>query len=130
MALDTLAYGCVRVLILINFTNSERWCIDVDGLQRQYGAERTLTLVRLFITESESRIAELETGIANRSLPVVSMVAHSLKGVSGMLQARKIQMFSVEIELSAKEGDWSKVQDIVRDLKTELADLQRDFERY
>lgn len=120
----------MRVLILINFSNSERCCIDVDGLQREYGAERTLTLVRLFITESESRIAELENGIANRSVPVVSMVAHSLKGVSGMLHAKKIQVLSAEIELSAKEGDWDNVLDTVRELKTEMSSLQRDFERY
>lgn len=119
----------MRVLILINFSNSEKCGIDVDGLQRQYGAERTLTLLRLFITENESRIAELETGISNRSVPVVSMVAHSLKGVSGMLQAKKIQLLSAEIELSAKEGDWINVQEIVRELKTELAALRRNFER-
>ncbi|MBY0547197.1 MAG: Hpt domain-containing protein [Candidatus Obscuribacterales bacterium] len=115
---------------MINFSNSEKCGIDFDGLQRQYGAERTLTLLRLFITENESRIGELETGIATRSVPVVSMVAHSLKGVSGMLQARKIQMLSAEIELSAKEGDWTNVQDIVRELKTELAALRCSFERY
>lgn len=112
---------------MIDFTNYKGCSVDVTGLCKRFGAERTMSLLRLFITESEVRVAELERGIKDRNVPVVTMVAHSLKGVSSMLKATSIENLSRRIETQASCGDWYGVAALMDDLKREFAILQRDM---
>lgn len=111
----------------MNSSNHKCCSIDLSGLQLRYGAERTLSLLRLFVTESETRLNEIEKGTRDRSAPVVTMVAHSLKGVSAMLRASSIESLCRDIEQKSQNGDWLTVGELVDELKQEFSKLRREM---
>ncbi len=112
---------------MIDFSSYKGCSVDISGLQRRYGAERTINLLRLFVTESDARVAELERGARERSAPIVAMVAHSLKGVSSMLRASSIEGLCRLIEQKSQAGDWIAVNELVEDLKSEFAQVRREM---
>jgi HPt (histidine-containing phosphotransfer) domain-containing protein len=115
-------------LQLIESSNLNDCCIDITGLQRRFGAERTVNLLRLFITESDTRISELKRGVEERSAPVVCMVAHSLKGVSSMLRASRIETLCRSIEQYAQRSEWDLVNVELVHLEEEFIGLRKRFD--
>lgn len=112
---------------LIDLNNSNGCSVDVANLKRQYGIEQTRTLLQLFVSENQERMVELKKGLRMRSAPVVSMVAHSLKGVSGMLQAHKLQQLASNIETAVKDGNWTRVDELAGYLELELKLVSERF---
>lgn len=112
---------------MIDLNNSNGCSVDVANLKRQYGIEQTRTLLQLFVSENQERMVELKKGLRMRSAPVVSMVAHSLKGVSGMLQAHKLQQLASNIETAVKDGNWTRVDELAGYLELELKLVSERF---
>ena len=73
--------------------------------------ERLVHLVKLFLDDMPQRMEELEAAVTNLSFENITMVAHTLRGISGNLSGKCLFHFSSELETAAKCVDAQAVND-------------------
>ena len=81
-------------------------------------------LVSLFLEDTPQRLDHLHTALANRDLPALERVAHTLKGSVGNLCAPRAFEAAKRLERGAQMGDVLRVTAALTDLDMEMARLQ------
>lgn len=66
-------------------------------------------LLEAFLQDSPERTSELEAAIAADNAPAASKLAHSLKGMCGVVRSERLLKLALEMEHLAKKGDMEKV---------------------
>lgn len=95
--------------------------------------QRTQTLqppnvAKIFVAETEQRLAALQRGIDDEDIARVSREAHTLKGASAHFNAQAMRNAAIEIEQLAARGDlknarapFAKLQEAFKSLQAQLA---------
>ncbi|MBM3738823.1 MAG: response regulator [Acidobacteria bacterium] len=93
-----------------NMLTSLRKLTDGDGNQLE-------ELVHLFIETSGRLLDQMETGLASGDLPSVAMAAHSMRGSSGQVGAKRMEEISSTIEALSRTGAGSGLGDWIQELR-------------
>ena len=89
-------------------------------LVSEVGAELAKEILDAFVEDSRVAIAELEQGVIDRDAKSILRRAHTLKGASATCGGRSIVYTCLQIETFAKEGEFSELVGLVKELSNEL----------
>ncbi len=80
---------------------------DPDGFQEQMGYDRDLAIeiIDLFLTECVDQVREMRQMLAAENWPLLSRIAHTIKGSLGSLHASRSRLQAEALELAAKRGE-------------------------
>jgi CheY-like chemotaxis protein/HPt (histidine-containing phosphotransfer) domain-containing protein len=97
----------------------------VDG-EREFLEE----VIRLFLADVPSRLAEVEEALAQQDAKKLAGAAHSLKGATGCLGGLRASAAAWQLETIATKGDLASAAATVAVLKQDLADLTATTGKY
>jgi len=82
--------------------------------------ELLLDLIRLFLEDGPAKVAAVRTGLDSRDYEMMERAAHSLKGSSGNLGARRLQMVCEQLQIASRTKDESSVVALTPQLQVEF----------
>lgn len=102
--------------------------IDRDALNvlREVMEEGYPELLDTFLTDSESRLAELRKTADAKAL---SEVAHSFKGSASNMGAVRLAALCQELESNAKDKSPAEIVELVAEISGEFAEVRPVYER-
>lgn len=108
-----------------------------DALERvQNDRELLLELFDIFLDDCPGKIKALKEAVAKKDLTALKAVAHSLKGASGNISAKKLYQAFLQIEQMAKNNDLSAMQEPLKGLDSQFeefkaccAELKEEFRK-
>ena len=86
-------------------------------------------LAEVFFSEADMRLAELREAAGRGDAAGLTRAAHTLKGASGNMGARRLAALCQELEEAGHSGDLSKVRDLLPDVETEIPRVRTEFAR-
>lgn len=89
--------------------------------------ELLLELLDIFSDDYKVKRRSLEEAILSNNGDEVRSIAHSLKGASGNISAKRLRSLLLQIEEIAKGKDVTKAKDYLNALDAEYADLEKRF---
>jgi two-component system, sensor histidine kinase and response regulator len=80
---------------------------DPDGFQEQmgYDCDLAVEIIDLFLAECVDQVRDMRQMLAANNLPMLSRIAHTMKGSLGSLHALRSRLQAEELELAAKRGE-------------------------
>ena len=81
-------------------------------------------LVHLFLKDSKPKVDALDCYVAVRKAADLKATAHSLKGSSNNLGARRLAALFQQVEAESKAGQWDRLQDLLPQIKAEFRRVQ------
>jgi HPt (histidine-containing phosphotransfer) domain-containing protein len=91
------------------------------SLQRLGGDEKLLaTLAQFFLEDAPPLMGQLNEANQSGDMKAVALRAHSLRGLSSTFEAIPFQEIAAEVELSAKTGDMTHLNQTLPQLKVEF----------
>jgi len=101
-------------------------CVDLrEVLERvQHDRELLLELFEIFLDDCPKKIALLKTAVQKANVQQIKDIAHSLKGASGNIAAKKINATFIIIEQLAKENKMEDVKNLIPQLDVQLTELR------
>jgi two-component system sensor histidine kinase/response regulator len=102
---------------------------DPAGFQEQmmYDRELAVEIINLFLGECVDQVAEMQEALASGNLPLLSRIAHTIKGSLGSLHASRSRFYAQELELAAKRGEGESCGPLLDKLIQELAALRPEL---
>ena len=102
---------------------------DPAGFQEQmmYDRELAVEIINLFLGECVDQVTEMQGALASGDLPLLSRVAHTIKGSLGSLHALRSRFCAQELELTAKHGEGESCGPLLDKLIQELAALRPEL---
>lgn len=85
----------------------------IDGLIEDTSAEFFPSLLEVFETESEERLANIQLALTEQDAEMLGMEAHSLKGTSATFGAEELRTVAFELEQVGKAGDMDRAAVLV-----------------
>ena len=85
--------------------------------------DRFAIMIDKFEINAEKLIIEMHEAYANKDMETLRRGAHTLKGSSGTLGAKKLQKTCAELESSAKQGEIPRLEE-------QLADIEADYQEF
>ncbi len=76
--------------------------------------EYLIDIISMFLDTTPQQISEMQTYMQASEWDKVALLAHKLKGSTGMFQANQLLKMLARIEALVKEGDFSTVADLVQ----------------
>jgi two-component system, sensor histidine kinase and response regulator len=84
--------------------------IDQGTLQLLYGLEQLDDVLVLFMTVTETLLAQLESAIEHRDVAVVRRMAHEIKGSSYAVSAKEMSELCLKLEQAGETQNWSEAE--------------------
>jgi two-component system, sensor histidine kinase and response regulator len=105
--------------------------VDFDALRARVENDTTLLeeMVELYLESSPRLLTEIEMGVQARNAVVVQRGAHALKGALQNLSAGPSAEAALQLELQGRSGNVDSMDEILVQLKAELARLQSELNR-
>lgn len=131
-AVATLARGVAQANAESQRAGSEELPrFDVAEFQEQmmYDRELEVEIINLFLDEYVDQVSEMKQAMADGDWPLLSRVAHTIKGSLGSLHALRSRAYAQELELAAKRGEGEHCGPSLDRLTQELAALQPELIR-
>ena len=102
---------------------------DPAGFQEQvmYDRELAVEIINLFLGECVDQVAEMQQALADGNLPLLSRVAHTIKGSLGSLHALRSRSYAQDLELAAKRGEGESCGPLLDQLVRELEALRPEL---
>ncbi len=102
---------------------------DLAGFQEQMMHDRELEveIINLFLDECVGQASEMQHALADGDLPLLSRVAHTIKGSLGSLHALRSHSCAQELESAAKRGEGEVCGPLLDKLIGELAALRPEL---
>ncbi len=75
-----------------------------------YGIEQLDDVLVLFMTVTETLMAQLESALEHRDITLICRMAHEIKGSSYTVSAREMAQLCLRLERIALEQDWSEAE--------------------
>lgn len=82
--------------------------------------ELALELLGAFMDDSPERVASLEEALESDDMGKASRLAHSLKGMCGVVRANALVHLALSMESSAKAGDKAKTMELFASFNSNL----------
>ena len=92
-----------------------------------YDRELAVEIINLFLDECIGQVSEMQQALADGNLPLLSRVAHTIKGSLGSLHASRSRFCAQELELAAKHGEGESCGPLLDKLIGELAALRPEL---
>jgi len=97
-----------------------------DFLERvQDDKELLLELLDIFTADYEVKKGQLQEAIENKDDEQIRGLAHSLKGSSGNISAKRLREIFLQIEVKAKEKDFEKLNGLLVQMRQEFDSLSQ-----
>lgn len=90
--------------------------------------ELLLELIDIFAEDYEGKRKLLGTAVEGKDYEEIKSIAHSLKGASGNISAKKLRMILLQFEEMGKAQDLSEVEEVLEALDKEYANVAERFE--
>ena len=102
---------------------------DPAGFQEQMMHDRELEveIINLFLDECVGQVTEMQEALASGDWPLLSRVAHTIKGSLGSLHALRSRSYAQDLELAAKRGEGGICGPLLEKLMGELAALRPEL---
>lgn len=88
-----------------------------------------LELLDIFWEDFGTKRKSLEEAIRSKNIDEVCSLAHSIKGASGNISAKKVQATCLAIEQKAKLNDLSGLDSLLKLLDQQAIDLKANIEK-
>jgi HPt (histidine-containing phosphotransfer) domain-containing protein len=85
-------------------------------------------LAGMFLEDARSRLAAVEEALQKGDAPAVKRVAHTLKGGSGSMGARRMFGLCAQLEDVGAAGDLSQGSELLGRIREELGRVERALE--
>ena len=85
-------------------------------------------LIGIFLDDLSVRLESIRSAQTQGDLETIRLAAHALKGASGELGAKRLQVLCAELEATARSGIIAAVQPAVREIEDEAARVRRAME--
>lgn len=107
-------------------TTPEAAPIDLDKVKRvcRNRPEQVQEMLQLFLTSSESLLADLANAVSEDRIDAVPRLAHQIKGAAAYLGADATTQLSAQLETAAKSGDHAQVEDLSEALEADFIRLR------
>ena len=101
--------------------------IDMKEVMERLQDDRELLmeLLNLYTDDFTEKRAGLNEAAQNKDFEKLRNIAHSLKGSSGNISAKKLHSIFLTLEQSAKAQDLSQVAAALQQIDAEYAELQK-----
>ena len=86
--------------------------------------ELLIELLDIFLEDCPGKINAIKESVAKKDFMQLRDIAHSMKGASGNISAKKIHAIFLQIEQMAKNNDASAIPQCLEELDAQLEDLQ------
>lgn len=87
--------------------------------------ELLLDLIRLFLADGPTKVAAVSEGLAQRDFDRMERAAHSLKGSSGNLGARRLQNTCEKMQIATRNHDLPTSANLTPQLAADYAEVER-----
>jgi HPt (histidine-containing phosphotransfer) domain-containing protein len=104
--------------------------VDAESLEmmRSVGGDELLfELIDLTLEDTPPRLAEMRQASDHGDLEKVGFVAHTLKGWSGQLGAKRMVELCLRLEVLKKGGALENTPGLVRDLEREWEEVRSEL---
>jgi two-component system sensor histidine kinase/response regulator len=101
--------------------------ISFEEAQMEGEPDLIVELIDLYLEDTPHRIAALQESLATTDALSLKRAAHSLKGSSANLGARRVAALCEELEQTASNDSFSKVRALLRELEQEFEHVQQAF---
>lgn len=100
--------------------------VDMDEVLERVDGDRELffELIDIFEEDYQEKMKEVDECIKKENFDRIKEIAHSLKGSSGNISAKKIYFSFKELEQLAAGKDVGKINTIVSELSQQFPELQ------
>lgn len=95
----------------------------------QDDTELLLELLDIFVDDFKAKRLVLSEAVKNNDLDTIASIAHSLKGASGNISAKRIRENALTMEQMAKSGDISNISELLATLDKEFDLLQENIKQ-
>ena len=96
-----------------------------DVLERVQGDRELLVeLFDIYVPDSEGKIKGLNEAVKNKEYEKIKSLAHSLKGASGNISAKKLQASFLKIEELGKTQDLSNAWEILSEIENQFFEVK------
>ena len=100
----------------------------IQALGGQNDPDFLLRIIQRFIRETQERLETLEKAVSIGDSTLLERTAHSLKGSSGSIGARRMAQLCARLERYGSEGDMHEVTIVLRDINAEYNKTVRVLE--
>lgn len=83
--------------------------VDVKGLCELLGEEEAIEVLQLFVNSTEELISQINDAASRKDARALKEAAHQLKGAASSVGANSIARTCLDLEVCAKNDDWSTV---------------------
>lgn len=106
-------------------------CVDLaEVLERvQHDRELLLELFQIFLNDCPKKIEALKGAIKNNDWQQIQQIAHSLKGASGNIAAKRLNATFITVEQMAKENKLEGIREKIGELDGQLAEFRHYAEK-
>jgi CheY-like chemotaxis protein/HPt (histidine-containing phosphotransfer) domain-containing protein len=113
-------------------SHSETPAIDLKRLRDLSGGdvEFERDILMLLLSDTDERIAELESALRDQDALLVRRIAHTIKGASANAGAKKLGKIAYEIEKIGAHGGLDQAPDTLTHLKSELERVRSYLQDY
>lgn len=94
---------------------------ELRALQGPSSPHFLAEIIALFLRDTPPRLAEIREALEKRDVARLERAAHTLKGGSGNLGARRVALACARIEEAVRKKDWPAVADLARRIEEEFA---------
>ena len=95
----------------------------------QNDKELLIELIEIFLEDCPGKIAGIREAAETQNCEQVADIAHSLKGSSGNLAAKKISTLFLQIEQKGKNGDLTNISQILDEIEGHLTNFRNYLEK-
>lgn len=87
-------------------------------------------LLAAFLEDSPERSSSLKAALETGNAEEASRMAHSLKGMCGVVRAEDLVSLALSMENASKNGDLEKTRDLYATFSTMLIDAHKEMENF
>jgi CheY-like chemotaxis protein len=99
----------------------ERWIPEGEALPELGGQEMLSELSEMFLDDASSALRDLKEAIESEDLPLVERTAHTLKGSSGNMGAKRMARICAELQdAGVSRGELSRAPELLGRLEAEV----------
>jgi CheY-like chemotaxis protein len=98
------------------------------GLRELGGSEMLSELAQMFFDDTNSSVAALREALERGDAPGVERIAHTLKGSSGNMGARRMSVFCAELQEIGASGDLARAPKLLERLEEEFGRIRPALE--
>ena len=97
-----------------------------EVLQRvQNDRELLIELFNIFFEDCPGKMSNLKSAVQKKDFNSIRDIAHSMKGASGNISAKKIHNSFFKIEQMGKNSDLNGIDGLIKDLEEQIKELKK-----